>query len=213
MTAKISERDYPEWNEVDRIRFAQDYYRFSELVGLRLGFGRPIEIAPPSIYVWGRHALGRDGLNLPTRRLHECGRYQRLFGVHLLAIEMNAGLEKAIPNRLFDPDQNIRAASEIVRLLRNAFAHDPLRPKWQISARVAGRTLSVECVKPQFKLDTAKLDGQIVQRRHFGGPLALLALSEFVVKLIASHQQRSRRRTPSTRRPAQRKAKRAAKRT
>lgn len=49
-----------------------------------------------------------------------------------LAIALDTALEIKIPNRLRYPEPRARDYFCFVRCLRNAFAHDPYRPRWDL---------------------------------------------------------------------------------
>ena len=81
-------------------------------------------------------------------------------------------------NRFNHRNDGIRNASLILRQIRNAFAHDPLNPTWDIRQPEAMNKILV--VKDIIKLDTKEINGKRIQRLHYGGPLAILKLSEFI---------------------------------
>ena len=62
-------------------------------------------------------------------------------------------------------------------MIRNAFAHGPISPKWSIDENCRNRVFEIAKV---MKLDTTKLDGKPFDWRHYGGPLALFRLCRFV---------------------------------
>jgi hypothetical protein len=101
--------------------------------------------------------------------------------MQLLAVEMDSALKSAVEERLDHDNPQVRDASVVVWQLRNAFAHDPLNPVWRVSDPKYHRTYHVP---PLATLDLKILNGQSVQRRHFGGPLALLKLADLTLAII-----------------------------
>ena len=73
----------------------------------------------------------------------------------------------------------IKSASWIARLIRNAFAHNPFDPVWIIQAECKNKQYEVPGT---ISLDTSSIDGKRLLRIHYGGPLAILKLSEFVLR-------------------------------
>lgn len=76
-------------------------------------------------------------------------------------------------------------AFHISRLLRNSFAHDPFSPVWLFGEKWENRFLEVPGV---IAVDTGGLRGQRVVRAHYGGPLAILRLTQYVDALVAGKQ-------------------------
>lgn len=95
---------------------------------------------------------------------------------YTLAVQIDTALETLVPKRFESADQMLRSAAWIARLGRNAFAHNPFAPKWRIG-KCKNKKFAVRNI---ISLDTSGLNGEYVARDHYGGPLALLKLSEFV---------------------------------
>lgn len=186
VTHVLKEQDFPaHWTNGERVRFARDFYLFSEMVNLGRHRGR-IKLIPPGLYVWGRHALRPADFELKPERIDACARYQRLLGMQLLAIEMDSALKSTIPDRLDHSNPEVRNLSIVVWQLRNAFAHDPLSPVWRVNDPKYQMVFHVLSMPP---LDLKLLNGQSVQRRHFGGPLALVKLVDLTLGLIEPSSQ------------------------
>jgi hypothetical protein len=136
----------------------------------------------PKAFSWGRHVadekeliLTADEEELAIALLHHAATY-------LLAIQIDTCMEICRKNRFDDKDKNIRDAACIARLIRNAFAHNPFMPQWRIGMhQCKERQLSVSDI---IELNTCNLNGKAVTRNDYGGPLALLRLSEYVKQNI-----------------------------
>jgi hypothetical protein len=81
------------------------------------------------------------------------------------------------PNPKTHGDADIVAAYQISRMVRNAFAHSPFAPIWRIDPDCKNQIFEIPGV---IRLDTSGIDGVHFDWRHYGGPLALLSLAEFV---------------------------------
>jgi hypothetical protein len=94
---------------------------------------------------------------------------------------MAVAVKDAIKATVHDPktsrDPNVRAAYQVARLVRNAFAHAPLAPIWSIDPNCRDQVFEV---LDAVRLDTTGLQGLALDWRHYGGPLALLKLCRFV---------------------------------
>jgi hypothetical protein len=100
---------------------------------------------------------------------------------YLLAVQLDKFLDKVVSQALRESDQELASAWRISHLIRNAFAHDPLAPTWDIKQNLRNQLFRVRDI---ISLDTTELHGKPVLRHHYGGPLALLRL----VQYIRSHE-------------------------
>jgi hypothetical protein len=132
-------------------------------------------------FVWGKHILKRKDLILNKKEEELAIALIHHVATYTLANQIDTCLQNCFKNRFEHKDKNIRNAAWIVRLIRNAFAHNPFYPKWKIYAECENKVFSVKNI---IKLDTTSLDDKFVDRYNYGGPLALLRLSEFIRKQI-----------------------------
>lgn len=79
---------------------------------------------------------------------------------------------------------SIKDTWDLIYMIRCAFAHDPLVPKWNITKNVYKRMFSI----PQLNLnvDLSILDGQELTMGNLGGLEGILKLSEFVMSTVKS---------------------------
>jgi len=101
-------------------------------------------------------------------------------------MELNSALERkfgAWKVRCCHSDDLIRNASVIVWIIRNAVAHDILEPRWKIDNPALQNQRFV--IADVLEFDTTGLNGKLVRRVDFGGPLALFRLSEKLLDLIS----------------------------
>jgi len=81
------------------------------------------------------------------------------------------------PATLSDRD----ATRTIMYMLRIAYAHEPLSPRWRLDERYRGVFRINEL---GFVLDATALDGQPWNIAHVGGPIRYFALLDFCQKLV-----------------------------
>lgn len=108
-----------------------------------------------------------------------------------MAAQIREAIIDAVPNAKQHHDPEIQAAYQIARLIRNAFAHHPLYPTWSIDEDCRNRTFNVRDI---ISLDTTPLNSKRLDWRDYGGPLALLRLSQFVRYQILGDNSKSVRR-------------------
>jgi hypothetical protein len=171
-------------NSQQRIELAQDFFRFAYLVGSPISFGLKVDLPPPAMHVWGRHSLDQSDLHLDPTRFGVCGTILERLAYRLLAMELDAALIEEFngDKRFNHADDFVRNASTVVRLIRNTVAHNILEPIWKIDRKFQNRKFTIDGI---LTFDTAGLNGKLLKRLDFGGPIALFRLSERVVKYLA----------------------------
>ncbi len=133
------------------------------------------------VFTWGKHTLNevslrlsRDEEELAFALLEHCTLYT-------IVIQIDTVLHELFKNQNTDrfnhPDSNVCSAAWIARLIRNAFAHDPLNPVWITYSECDSKMYAVEDI---IELNTKGINGQRVRREHYGGPIAIILLSEYV---------------------------------
>jgi len=144
---------------------------------------------PASLARWthGKHhvrykeiALRQDQAEYAASSLHRSATY-------LMAVAMKDTIRAAVSDPKSSPNQEVRAAYQIARLIRNAFAHSPFLPMGPIDPDCRDSTFNISNV---IMLNTSGLDGAPFEWRHSGGPLALSRLCRFVrIKILGDQPQ------------------------
>ncbi len=127
-------------------------------------------------FAFGDRTVTKATLHLTPNEEERAASALEHSATYLLAVQVDKVLSEAVSDRFKHRDDNIRAASWIARLIRNAFTHNPLDPVWLIYPECDNKSYRVGNIAA---LDTQSLDGKRLRRMHYGGPLALLKLSEF----------------------------------
>jgi hypothetical protein len=178
---RISSDAVPVMTPLNRIRMAQDFFRFAWSLGYPISFGLKVDVPPPpEVHVWGRHALEPSDLKLAPETFEFCGTILTRLAYRLLAMELDAALAAALKgdDRFNHKDSFVRDASSIVCLVRNTVAHNILEPRWKINRKLQNRKFVIDGI---LTFDTTGLNGQLLKRHDFGGPIALFRLSERIV--------------------------------
>lgn len=170
-----------------RIGFAQDFFRFAYRIGSPISFGQKLELpACPDVMSFGNHTLTSQDLEIPNESYELCGTLLERLAYRLLAMELNSALEKKFGswgNRRRHADDFIRNSCIVVWMIRNAVAHDILEPMWKLGdPTLQNKQFTVADV---LVFDTTGLNGQLLQRRDFGGPITLFRLSEKLAPLFS----------------------------
>lgn len=163
--------------QIDMLRAAELQFRLASAVRLAASDRRqPLDL--PIVWTHGRHsvefhevALSPDGADFAAMCLQRSATY-------LMAVQIQEALTVfANGSARHHTDANIRCSFEIARLIRNGFAHHPMRPIWNIDPPCRDKVYSVAEI---ICLNTLGLEGKPFDWQDYGGPLALLRLSEFV---------------------------------
>ena len=136
-----------------------------------------LKISYYDVFVFGKHSTEKGELKLSKNEEKVASQILEHIATYTMMVQLNKIMEIKYPNRLQHSDINIRNASQIIRLIRNAFAHDPLEPVWQITQSCDNQIFQVGNI---IKLDTTGLNGKKLKRMDYGGPLALLRLLQYV---------------------------------
>ncbi len=105
---------------------------------------------------------------------------------YLMAAAVLEAIQDVIPNAKTHSDQCVVAAYQISRMIRNAFTHAPQWPVWNIDADCRGKKFEIRGV---MTLDTTDLNAKPFDWRHYGGPLAIVALLRFVRREILNESE------------------------
>jgi hypothetical protein len=116
-------------------------------------------------FSFGRHVARRGELALSPDEEKTAAAALEHCATYLLAVQLDTVLQQSVEDRFHHPDDATRSAAWIARLLRNAFAHDPLRPIWQTYPECDDAFYEVAGI---IALRTAGLDGKRVESGYVG---------------------------------------------
>jgi hypothetical protein len=94
----------------------------------------------------------------------------------LPAVAVKDAIRAVVSDPGASAESDVRAAYQIARLIRNAFAHAPFSPIWSIDPDCLNTAFEITDV---IRLDTTDLHGKAFDWHHYGGPLALYRLAQF----------------------------------
>jgi hypothetical protein len=137
-------------------------------------------------FSYGKHSMAAKELSLTAEEEKMAAIIVEHSATYLMAVQLDEILEKLFPNRFEHSDRKVQDGARIVRLIRNAYAHDPLSPTWlKIPASWRNRILTVEDI---ISLDTNNLEGKKLERMDYGGPISLLRLLQYFGHLIEKEE-------------------------
>ncbi len=134
-------------------------------------------------FTWGQHTLESQDLELSPEEEELASSLFEHSATYILAIQVDSAFENLLPDRFNYSDIEIKSACVIARLIRNSFAHSPLAPIWLVPKAMRNQIFEV---KNTIKLATTNLNNQPISRWDYGGPIALLKLANFSLRVIKS---------------------------
>lgn len=149
---------------------------------------QPLDL--PTDWYHGQHCVRYEEIALRPAQADYAACFLHRSATYLLAVAVKDAIRAVVPDPKASADPAVRAAYQIARLIRNAFAHAPFSPTWSIDP---------DCRDTEFEipdlitLDTTGLDGKAFDWRHYGGPLALFRLARYVrMGILKDEAPRSR---------------------
>ncbi len=170
---------YNKLEYLELIKLAERQYKFSVAVGsLALFNDEEIQNHLPTSMVWGSHSYTGVEFELKNEEMKECSVLMQNSAMYILVVQIDKFLEIFCKDRYKHSEHGIKNASILIRQIRNSFAHDPIYPKWDVKQPEAkGKRIEIPNI---MEIDFSLVDGKIISRYDFGGPLAILRLSEYI---------------------------------
>jgi hypothetical protein len=177
----------------NNLRIAEQQFRLACTVNLAVTNGvQTLDV--PIEWTFGRHRVSYQEFGLRRDQAND-------IAVHLEMTSMMVSvgaIRDAIVGQFSDPksqsDDPVRNAYQISRLLRNAFSHNMIWPKWSIDKDTKDQVFGVSEV---ISLNTAGLHGKYVEWHDYGGPLAIFRFGRFVRESLLGDKVDPNRQLPS----------------
>lgn len=188
----MSERE----KQINLLFTAELQFRFASAAHLATTLQvQPLDL--PKVWIHGQHKVSYEEIALRQDQAGYAAFFLHRSATYLLAVAIKEAIRAVIPDPKMSPDNDVRAAYQIARLIRNAFAHAPFSPTWSIDDDCRGKVFAIPDV---ISLDTTELQGAPFDWRHYGGPLALFQLCRFVRFTILKDQVTLRKPVPEPQR-------------
>lgn len=158
------------------LKIAELQFRLAATVHLAVTLDN-LELEFHTEWTHGRHTVNYEELYLTRHQSDIAANYLKQTATYLMAITIRNALKGCFQDSKNNEDKNIVAAYQISRLIRNAFAHSPIRPIWHIDEDCRDKKYEIDEI---ISLNTKNLDKKPFDWRHYGGLLALFRLSKFV---------------------------------
>ncbi|MDR3676235.1 MAG: hypothetical protein P4N24_12150 [Acidobacteriota bacterium] len=141
---------------------------------------QPLDL--PKEWIHGKHRVTYEEIALRPVQADYAAYFLRRSATFLMAVAMKDAIRATVNDPKNSNNPDVRSAYQIARMIRNAFAHAPMLPTWSIDKDCRDRLFEIPNI---IALNTKGLNGIPFDWRHYGGPLALFRLSQFVrIKIL-----------------------------
>jgi len=172
---------------------AELQFRLASAVRLATTLGtQPLDL--PMEWSHGSHKVEYEEIALRPDQADYASDFLLRTATYQMAVTIRNAIQTCVKDPKTSSDPNVRSAYQIGRMIRNAFAHEPISPVWSIDQDCRDAVFEIPNV---IKLDTKDLDGEAFDWRHYGGPLALFRLCRYVRFEIIKDELNPRQPFPS----------------
>lgn len=177
---------------IDQLFTAELQFRLASAVRLATTLKvQPLDL--PMEWTHGQHQVKYEEIALRPDQADYAACFLHRSGTFLMAVAMKDAIRAVVSDPKSSTDLNVRAAYQVARLIRNAFAHAPFSPTWSIDLDCRDKVFAIPNV---ITIDTTGLHGTSFDWHHYGGPLALFRLCRFVRTQILKDHPTPRKLVP-----------------
>jgi hypothetical protein len=134
------------------------------------------------VFSFGKHIATHKELSLTYQQEEHAFAALEHCTTYISVVQIHTVLEAIHPDPFHISDPDSAAAFQISRLIRNAFAHNPFAPVWEIRSAWKNKVLTVPNI---ISIDTSDLDKKPVRREHYGGPLSILRFIKYADSVVS----------------------------
>lgn len=147
----------------------------------------------PIEWTFGRHRVSYEDFGLREDQAEYAAVQLEMTATCVIAGVLRDALVALFPNPREQNNPNVVASYQISRMIRNAFAHSMLCPRWSIDEDCRDKAFAIDDV---ISLNTTGLNGTLLEWRHYGGPLAIFRFGRFVREVLLGDAVDPNRRKP-----------------
>lgn len=165
---------------VSLLKSAELQFRLVIAVRMACTFGnQPLKV--PIAFTYGKQNVSGEEIALSPDDADRASAILEHTTMYTMALQVVQAMKDVLGKPREHPDETVRHAFEIARLVRNAYTHQPFRPVWSIDPHCVDKTFSVPRIA---EVNTNGLSGQPVKWQDYGGMLALFRLSQYVRSIL-----------------------------
>lgn len=162
--------------QIKLLKAAEAQFCLASAVNLATTYKKqPLDL--PIEWWHGQHKVQYHEIALSPEEAVKAASYMKQMATYLMAVQILNAIRNIYPNPKNHTNPYIVSTYQITRMIRNAFAHQPFHPVWSIDDDCKNKIFEIKGI---IKFDTHNIDQNPFDWRHYGGPLALFRLSQFV---------------------------------
>jgi hypothetical protein len=175
------------------LKIAEHQFRLACTVNLASSLGiQTLDV--PVVWSYGKHQVPYEDFGLRTDQAEFAASQLEMTATFVIAAAIKDAILALFENARSHNDPNVIAAYQISRTIRNAFSHSMTTPIWSIDQDCKDKFYEIKDV---ICLNTCDLNGQPVDWRHYGGPLAMFRFGRFVrLNLLGDRIDPNREKPP-----------------
>ncbi|MBZ0259588.1 MAG: hypothetical protein K8F90_03180 [Hyphomicrobiales bacterium] len=178
---------------INNLKIAEQQFRLACTVNLAVT-NNVQTLDVPIEWTFGRHRVSYKEFGLRQDQADTISIHLEMTAMMVLAGTIKDSIANLFESPKSNLDKNVRDSYQISRMIRSAFAHGMIWPKWSIDADCLDRVFSIENI---IELNTHGLHGTHVEWRHYGGPLAIFRFGRFVREVLLDDKVDPNRVLPS----------------
>jgi len=178
---------------LNQLKLAEQQFRLACTVNLAVTNGvQTLDV--PVEWTFGKHRVAYEDFGLRPDQADHAASQLEATATFVMASVIRDVLVALFDNPKARVNPDVVAAYQISRMIRNAFAHSMLYPRWSFDEDCRDKTFSIDRV---ISLNTAGLHGKFLDWRHYGGPLAVFHFGRFVRETLLGDKIDPNRVKPS----------------
>ena len=184
---------YDHEEHVGNLRLAEQQFRLACTVHLAVS-NRVQTLDVPVEWTFGGHRASYLDFGLRPDQAEWAAAQLEMTATCVLAGAIRDAIVGAFPDPKRNDNPDVVNAYQISRLIRNAFSHSMISPRWSIDKNCQGCVFEIAHV---IALNTAGLHDSWLDWRHYGGPLAIFHFGRFVREILLGAKIDPNRQKPS----------------
>ena len=177
---------------VKKLMLAEQQFRLACTVNLAVE-NNVQTLDVPVEWTFGKHQISYEDFGLRPDQAGLTAPLLEMTATFVIAAAIRDALVGCFPNKRNHANQDVVAAYQISRMLRNAFSRSMLSPVWAIDENCKDHVFAIEKI---ISLNTTDLQGKSVDWRDYGGPLAIFKFGRFVRETLLENKIDPNRKKP-----------------
>lgn len=178
---------------LNRLKLAEQQFRLACTVNLAVANGvQTLDV--PVKWTFGKHSVSYEDFGLRKDQADFAALHLETTATFVMACVVRDTLTALFDSPKTHIDVDVVSAYQISRLIRNAFAHSTIYPRWSIDDNCRDKTFAIKDV---ISLNTTGLDQKPLEWTDYGGPLAIFYLGRFVREVLLNDEIDPNRVKPS----------------